>query len=399
MKDLLKNEIGLIHGDLVKNLVLKALDMVNNKFFEAGASSTGKHHPDYSAGKQGLLRHTQSVVYFVSIFCKYLNISRYEKDCLIAAAILHDTCKSGVNWDSDYTVHEHPLLVYQLLDVTKMNEMEARAWKDVNNLIAAHMGQWITSSHSQTVLPKIVNKSQMLVHWADYLGSRKAINVNHYGLTIALPNFPVWEGVNSEIFSDEIAFIKDKDIKNLVKKAIDKELYSGLSEISIAGDVPTMYQNKGGLINKMKTSLFVAQQLLGLEETFVDEQDKDIIYAALFFKELNEAYNADELEGAELLYYYQILGIILSEKDSWEKMIINVCEDIANDKTLEINFLKEETKDFRPATEKQVYRLKVLIEEIQKSENYDGKYDNIKPEKLSIGMAGKYISELKELVG
>ena len=31
-------------------------------------------------------------------------------------------------------------------------------------------------------------------------------------------------------------------------------------------------------------------------------------------------------------------------------------------------------------------------------QNYDGKYDKIKPEKLSIGMAGKYISELKEII-
>jgi hypothetical protein len=398
MIGLLKNQIELIQGGIVRDLVLKALNNVNTKFWSAGASSTGKYHPDYSAGNQGLLRHTQSVVYFTSIFCKNLKISQYEKDCLIAAAILHDTCKSGLNWESEYTVHEHPLLAYRLLDVNTMNEIEARAWKDINNIIATHMGQWTTSNHSQNVLPKIVNKAQMVMHWADYLGSRKAINVNHYNLAIPIPEFPEWKGLNSEIFSEEIALIKDNDIKNLILKAIDKELYSGLNEIIVKGNVPEWYKKEGGLINKIKTSIFVAQQLLNLEKTFVDEADKDIIYATLFFKEMNEAYNADELEGAELLYYYQIRGIITTDNNSWEKMIINVCEDIANDSTLEINFLKEEAKDFRPATEKQVYRLKLLIEEIQKLESYDGKYDKIKPEKLSIGMAGKYISELKEII-
>ena len=399
MKSLLKNQTNFIKGDLVRNLTLRALDNVKEAFYHNGASSTGKHHPDYGAGEGGLLRHTKAVVYFAAIFCKYLQISQYEKDCLIAAGILHDTCKLGIDWEANYTLHEHPLLVYKLLDVSQMNEVEARAWKDINNLIATHMGQWVTSNYSQLRLPKITLKSQAVLHWSDYLASRKAINVNHFGFTSLVPAMPAYSGKNSEIFKDEIGFIKDKVIAKMVKKALDKEIYNDLTSFSCDGRVPSHYRQAGGVISKMKTSLLVANMLLELETTFVDEHDKDIIYATLFFKELNESFTANELNGEEVIYWTEILGFLMNEDPTWERMIVDACEYIANDPTLAINIVKEDTKEWKPASEKQVCRLRLLLEEIQKREDYDGRYDRIKPENLSVGMAGKYISELKAIVG
>ena len=53
-----------VRSETVRNLVIKSLDTISEKFFHAGASSTGKYHPDYTAGDGGLVRHTMSVEYF-----------------------------------------------------------------------------------------------------------------------------------------------------------------------------------------------------------------------------------------------------------------------------------------------------------------------------------------------
>ena len=60
--------------------------------------------------------------------------------------------------------------------------------------------------------------------------------------------------------------------------------------------------------------------------------------------------------------------------------------------------MKVEEKTFKPASEKQINYLKVLIEKIQGKDDYDGAYDDIKFDKLSSGQAGQYITTLKSLV-
>lgn len=388
-----------VRSETVRNLVIKSLDAISEKFFHAGASSTGKYHPDYTAGDGGLIRHTMSVEYFAKSFVKHLNISAYEKDCIISAAILHDLCKSGLNWENDYTAHDHPLLVFKLLDVSSMNKVEERAWRDVNNIIATHMGQWVTSTHSDIVLPRITNKAQMILHWADYLGSRKAVNVNHYGLNIDKPVFEESDSPAVEQLKDEIALISNADIKKMIRTALKSSLCDNLSNLSMKGNVPEWYKTKNGVIRKIKTSLFVANQLLTLEKTFVDEEDKNIIYASLFFKELGECFKMADLQGAQVVYWSNIYAIIFDDNyNSWEKMIVDVCNEISMDSTIEINYMKVEEKTFKPASEKQINYLKVLIEKIQGKDDYDGAYDDIKFDKLSSGQAGQYITTLKSLV-
>ena len=47
----------------------------------------------------------------------------------------------------------------------------------VANMIESHMGQWNTDKRSSTVLPLPENKYQKMIHLADYLASRKDIEV------------------------------------------------------------------------------------------------------------------------------------------------------------------------------------------------------------------------------
>lgn len=177
-----KKELAMIQSDVIRELVLLALSFVAPAFFDAPASSTGKYHPSYAQGKGGLVRHTRSVVAFV---CFLTNIDindlgQHVRDRLIAAAILHDTCKSGLKWEGKYTVHEHPILVKSLLDSVELSEEQQAEWDEICDIISAHMGQWNTSPRSSVVLPLPTTHEQKILHQADYLASRPEIYLTEF---------------------------------------------------------------------------------------------------------------------------------------------------------------------------------------------------------------------------
>lgn len=177
--DVFKKELELIKSDEIRDLVIRAFENVDDKFFVAPASSTGKYHPLFSLGNGGLKRHVQAAVFFFYEITKLEQYSEQftdeEIDCGIGALLLHDSCKSGLTWDNKYTIHEHPVAVVDLLDYTDLNEEDTKLWKFINTLIACHMGQWNTDSRSTTILPKPNSILEELVHLSDYLASRKQI--------------------------------------------------------------------------------------------------------------------------------------------------------------------------------------------------------------------------------
>ena len=169
-----------VRSETVRNLVIKALDAISEKFFHAGASSTGKYHPDYAVTESGLVKHTKAVVFFVEQLLDANNIDdEYEKSICISAAILHDTCKSGKEWECPFTRHEHPLLVKELLSEDDLTEVPngINIWNDINELISSHMGKWNTAKNSSVVLPTPKTELQKILHAADYIASRKQISV------------------------------------------------------------------------------------------------------------------------------------------------------------------------------------------------------------------------------
>lgn len=170
------DELELIQNSEVRYITELALEAVEPQFFQAAASSSGKYHPKFALGKGGLVRHTKVAVKFAVDLFRLYNFSEIEKDLIISALILHDTCKSGLNWDSDHTVTEHPLLVEQLYS----SEVENRQviWEEINNLIKSHMGKWNTDREGNEVLPIPTTRTQKFVHLCDYLASRKWINVD-----------------------------------------------------------------------------------------------------------------------------------------------------------------------------------------------------------------------------
>ena len=107
-----------IHNEQLRKAVVKYFVTIVPKYFwHVQASSTGKYHPDYALGEEGLLRHTCAAV---RIAIDIMNREMYnlifdeiDKDNIIVALMLHDTFKHGEEKDgkyNPYSIHEHPLL-------------------------------------------------------------------------------------------------------------------------------------------------------------------------------------------------------------------------------------------------------------------------------------------------
>lgn len=167
----------------IKIFAKECIKTIPNYFWDVGASSTGKYHPQYALGDLGLARHTCALVRFLnhvlSIDCYKNDFTSRERDLLRVAGIMHDSRKSGSDEDylkSSFTKFNHPILaaneIRTIIGFIPEEEIEL-----VASTIETHMGQWCTDKRSSVVLPTPENKYQKLLHLVDYLASRKDIEV------------------------------------------------------------------------------------------------------------------------------------------------------------------------------------------------------------------------------
>lgn len=169
-----------------------AVDLLNNLpeyIWHVGASSTGKHHPTYSLGEGGLMRHQMAVVRFLNFF---LELEQYgagmtsrERDLMRTAALVHDGMKSGTQDDynkSKYTKFNHPILMADVIRST--NGLNAAERDFIAHCIESHMGQWCLDKKTNIELPKPKDEYQKLVHLADYLASRKTLAMDFENIEV-----------------------------------------------------------------------------------------------------------------------------------------------------------------------------------------------------------------------
>lgn len=174
-----EDELSFIENEEIRAFTEKCIKRTPDYFYEVAASSTGFHHPDYAITTGGLIRHTKAVVLFAH---ELLSLEQYrqqftpeERDCIIAACILHDSFKYG-KVKNEYTIVEHPLVAAQF--VYEMREQEGNFVGIIADAIASHMGEFNTDYKTkEKILPKPVTDVQKFVHMCDFLASRKKIDI------------------------------------------------------------------------------------------------------------------------------------------------------------------------------------------------------------------------------
>jgi len=192
------------------------------------ASSSGKYHPSYALGDGGLVRHTTALIrilnHMMSVESVENQYTSRERDLLRLAGLVHDMWKSGTQEDyekSKYTRFNHPLIAAE--HVRNMNDLPKDDLEFIAHAVEAHMGQWCEDKRNpDVVLPKPNDKYQIILHLADYLASRKDIEMK---FDEPLPDVDTWRipfgrhngKTIAEIYAEDPGYI------DWAKKNMEKE--------------------------------------------------------------------------------------------------------------------------------------------------------------------------------
>lgn len=172
---LFERELNLIQDEELRMVVKTYLvERVPDYFWEDGASSSGKYHPQFSQGIGGLVRHTKAVVMFAEELLRmssYAYMKEEYKDYVIAACIVHDTMKYGLG---EYDKSEYKNHARNAAYAFKMfaKECDYEVSEFLLNAIASHMGQWSTEKEDRPF-----TNVDRCVHMADYMASRSFIDI------------------------------------------------------------------------------------------------------------------------------------------------------------------------------------------------------------------------------
>lgn len=170
-----EREIALIKNEDYRKFIEHYLEnYVPNYFWEIGASSSGKYHPQFSQGEGGLVRHTKAVVLFAEELLRmsnYMYMSEEHKDYVIMACIVHDTCKYGQSEYNTDLYKDHAKNASTLVNVAWYDYFGINASEFFLSAIKSHMGQW--SEREDRPFTNI----DRCVHMADYMASRSFIDI------------------------------------------------------------------------------------------------------------------------------------------------------------------------------------------------------------------------------
>ena len=176
-----EQEFNYIKDDDIKKDAIYLISNLPDYYFELDASSTGKYHPKYAAGKGGLSRHIKAAVKFAVEILSNPSIGGIytdrDKDLIILSLLIHDGLKYGKEYrKGDYTKFDHPILISDFIEENKDKlNMTEEDIKKVRGAVASHMGPWNTSQYSDVTLPIPKAPMEKFVHMCDYLASRRFI--------------------------------------------------------------------------------------------------------------------------------------------------------------------------------------------------------------------------------
>lgn len=224
--------IDTIENEDLKELALELIKTIPPYFYEVPASSTGKYHPEYALGTAGLYRHTLALCRIMNHIFEVSNYTSRDKDLMRIAGMMHDTRKSGDQESfehSKYTHFTHPLQAATIVRMFKDKKWNNDEIEIIASAIESHMGRWNTDKKNTIVLPLPKSKYQMIVHWCDYLASRKDIeikfgntelpNVEEYQLTFGKHKGKTLVQIEKEDPS-YIIWLKTQDLKYPIKELI-----------------------------------------------------------------------------------------------------------------------------------------------------------------------------------
>lgn len=173
---LFEKELNMIVNEDLRMAVKSYLEEATPDYFWTdGASASGKFHPKFSQGIGGLVRHTKAVVMFAEELLRmssYAYMKEEYKDFVIAACLVHDTKKYGLNEFDKKEYKNHAKNASIAFAEWCKAEFGFEPHFLLLNAIESHMGQWSTEKEDRPF-----TSVDRCVHMADYMASRNFIDI------------------------------------------------------------------------------------------------------------------------------------------------------------------------------------------------------------------------------
>jgi len=178
-----KEELRLIKSVEIKKFVLECFDKhAADYFWSCPCSTTGKYHPQYALGNQGLIRHVKSAVWWGLELFRALPFELQHiptiQDEIVAALLLHDIRKNGDALNVDgFATDRNATKTHGVKTAGKIGAYFADDTFQgrIITAIAGHMGIWTEPPDFQPykLQDETLRAFTMLIHLADYCASRK----------------------------------------------------------------------------------------------------------------------------------------------------------------------------------------------------------------------------------
>jgi len=177
-----EEELKFIVNPQIKLFAETAISSLPDYIFHIPSSSTLKYHPQYALGDGGLIRHMRACARFAMECFRlewYSDFTSDERDLIIVALLIHDGVKSG--WPQEkFSKSDHPVLAVEYF--SSIDELRGIISEQYFNFvmdgILMHMGAFNKDRSGHEIMPKPVTKAQKLIHFSDYVCSRKLFEVN-----------------------------------------------------------------------------------------------------------------------------------------------------------------------------------------------------------------------------
>jgi hypothetical protein len=164
----------LSNGDL-QNFLREAVKDFPEYFWTAPASLEKYHYPD-ERKRGGIVLHVRRLIKLIESFVVMQELNVWERDVLLAAAILHDSFARGIPpATKGYSDPFHPLYPAERFPYNGYADRfikDKKIYDEIMDCVVAHLGKY-------SVHPIMYSKKKLatLFHMADYIASRDYIKI------------------------------------------------------------------------------------------------------------------------------------------------------------------------------------------------------------------------------
>lgn len=170
-------QIANIKTEKIRQFTCDVLMRCSDDNARKPASSTGKYHPRYDLGENGLIRHSQMVAYLADVMCRTCDAfdnNVVARDVVYASALIHDMKKYEDG--AAHTNNAHPIALSAL--IREMNVNNDADFEAMAQCVETHSGKFSELRYPYNgvrEMPRPKTIRQYIVAFADMISAQKEL--------------------------------------------------------------------------------------------------------------------------------------------------------------------------------------------------------------------------------